>query len=121
IARTGLDENSHDGKNFRQLVETFPRNELFLSSSTELYETLTGVLRINERSMVCLFMRRDPFGKFVNFIVYVPRDNFSTRIRLQIQQLLGNAIGSHESEFTTYFSESILARVYLVFKIDGAM
>jgi glutamate dehydrogenase len=121
IARTGLDENSHDGKNFRQLVETFPRNELFLSSSTELYETLTGVLRINERSMVRLFTRRDPFGKFVNFIVYVPRDNFSTRIRLQIQQLLGNAIGSHESEFTTYFSESILARVYLVFKIDGAM
>lgn len=121
IARTGLDENSHDGKSFRQVVETFPRNELFLSSSTELYETLTGVLRINERSMVRLFMRRDPFGKFINFIVYVPRDNFSTKIRLQIQQLLGDAIGSHESEFTTYFSESILARVYLVFKIDGAM
>ena len=121
IERTGLDENSHDGKNFRQIVETFPRNELFLSNTTELYETLTGVLRINERSMVRLFMRRDPFGKFINFIVYVPRDYFSTRVRLQIQQLIGDAIGSHECEFTTYFSESILARVYLVFKIDGTM
>lgn len=119
IARTGLDDHSHDGKNFRQLVETFPRNELFLSSSNELYEMLTGVLRINERALVRLFMRRDPYGKFVSFIVYVPRDNFSTRIRLQIQQLLGDAVGSHESEFTTYFSESILARVYLVFKMEG--
>lgn len=121
FSRTGLDEHSHDGKNFRQLLETFPRNELFLSNGTELYETLTGVLRINERSMVRLFMRRDPFGKFVSFIVYVPRDYFSTKIRLQIQQLIGDAIGSHECEFTTYFSESILARVYLVFKIQEAL
>lgn len=121
IERTGLDENSHDGKNFRQLIETFPRSELFLSSGTELYETLTGILRINERAMVRLFMRRDPFGKFINFIIYVPRDNFSTKIRMQIQQLIGDAIGSHDCEFTTYLSESVLARVYLVFKIDGAM
>ncbi|HTF95240.1 MAG TPA: NAD-glutamate dehydrogenase [Cellvibrio sp.] len=121
FARTGLEESSHDGKNFRQLLETFPRNELFLSSSTELYEILIGVAQINERSMVRLFMRRDPFGKFIYFTVYVPRDYFSTKVRLQIQQLIGDAIGSHESEFTTYFSESILARVHLVFKIDGTM
>ncbi len=118
FARSGLQESSHDGKNFRQLLETFPRNEIFLSSSAELFETLMGVARINERSMVRLFMRRDPFGKFINFIVYVPRDYFSTRIRLLIQQLIGRAIGSQECEFTTYFSESILARVYLVFKLD---
>lgn len=117
---TGLNEGSHDGKNFRQLLETFPRNELFLSSSTELYETLSGIAQINERSMVRLFMRRDLFGKFLNFIIYVPRDYFSTKVRLAIQELIGNAIGSHESQFTTYFSESILARVYLVFKIDSA-
>lgn len=121
FARSGLDESSHDGKNFRQLLETFPRNELFLSSSTELYEILVGVAQINERSMVRLFMRRDPFGKFINFIVYVPRDYFSTKVRLAVQELIGNAIGSHECQFTTYFSESILARVYLVFKVDGAM
>lgn len=121
FSRTGLDESSHDGKNFRQLLETFPRNELFLSNSTELFETLMGAARINERSMVRLFMRRDPFGKFINFIVYVPRDYFSTKVRLQIQQLIGDAIGSHECEFTTYFSESILARVYLVFRVDSAM
>jgi len=121
FTRSGLDESGHDGKNLRQLLETFPRNELFLSSSTELYETLMGIAQINERSMVRLFMRRDPFGKFINFIIYVPRDYFSTKVRLAIQELIGNAIGSHESEFTTYFSESILARVYLVFKVDSAV
>ena len=118
FALSGLDETSHDGKHFRQLLETFPRNELFLSSSSELYETLMGIAGINERSMVRLFMRRDPFGKFITFLIYIPRDYFSTKTRLAIQELIGNAIGSHESEFTTYFSESILARVYLVFKLD---
>lgn len=115
----GLDKASHDGKNFRQILETFPRNEIFLSSSTELFETLRGVNQIAERAMVRLFMRRDPFGKFVNFLIYVPRDYFSTRIRLQIQELLGRALGSYDCEFTTYFSESILARVYLVFNTEG--
>jgi glutamate dehydrogenase len=119
FARSGLDEASHDGKNLYQLLETFPRNELFLSSSTELYETVMGIAQINERSMVRLFVRPDPFGKFINFIIYVPRDYFSTKVRLAIQKLIGDVIGSHESEFTTYFSESILARVYLVFKVDS--
>lgn len=116
---SGLDKRTHDGKNFRHLIETFPRNEIFLSSVSQLFETLASVAQMNERAMVRLLMRRDPFGKFVNFLVYVPRDNFSTRIRLMIQEMIGKALGSQDCEFTTYLSESILARVYLVFNIDG--
>lgn len=119
LSRTGMDEASHDGKNFRHLLETFPRNELFLCGGAELFETLMGISRINERAMVRLFMRKDPFGKFINFIVYVPRDCFSTKARIKIQQLIGDAIGSHECEFTTSFSESVLARVYLVFRVNS--
>ena len=116
--RTGLSPNSHDGKSLQQILDTFPRDELFLSNSSELYETVTTIARINERYMVRLFMRRDPFGKFISCLVYVPRDVFSTQMRLQIQEIIGKAINSNESEFNTYFSESILARVHLVFKLD---
>ncbi len=114
---TGLDAATHYGKSFAQILETFPRDEIFLSSGSELYETLMGVAKINERAMVRLFVRRDPFGKFFSCIVYVPRDYFSTKVRLDIQRLIGDAIGASECEFTTYFSESILARVHLVFKV----
>ena len=116
--RSGLDPSSHDGKDLRQILETFPRDELFQSSNSELYETVMGVLRINERYRVRLFMRPDAFGKFINCLIYVPRDLFSTRVRLRMQQLLGRALSSHEVDFNTYFSESILARVHLVFRID---
>ena len=116
--RSGLDPASHDGKDLRQILETFPRDELFQSTNSELYETVMGVLHINERYRVRLFMRPDAFGKFINCLIYVPRDLFSTRVRLRMQQLLGRALGSNEVDFNTYFSESILARVHLVFRID---
>ena len=116
--RSGLSAQSHDGKSLQQILETFPREELFLSNSSELYETVSGVARINERYQVRLFMRRDPFGKFVSCLIYIPRDVFTTQLRLRIQALIGDAVHATECEFTTYFSESILARVYVVFKVD---
>lgn len=116
--RTGLTAQSHDGKSLQQILATFPRDELFLSNSSELFETVTAIAQINERYMVRLFMRRDPFGKFVSCLVYVPRDVFTTQMRLRIQDVIGQVINSTECEFNTYFSESILARVHLVFKID---
>ncbi|BFM16430.1 NAD-glutamate dehydrogenase GdhB [Maricurvus nonylphenolicus] len=118
MERSGLDPMSHDGKVLRQVIETFPRDELFQSSASELFECVIGVARINERHMVRLFMRRDPYGKFVNCIVYVPREDFSTRLRLQIQNLIGKALNAQEHEFNTYFSESVLARSHIVFKVD---
>lgn len=118
FVRSGLDPSSHDGKALRQILETFPRDELFQSSTSELYEIASGVARINERYMVRLFMRPDAFGKFVNCLVYVPRDLFSTKIRVRIQEMLASAINAQEWDFTTHFSESILARVHLVFRVD---
>ena len=116
--RTGLSAHSHDGKSLQQILDTFPRDELFLSNSSELYEMVTAIARINERYMVRLFMRRDPFGKFVSCLVYIPRDVFTTQMRLRIQAVIGQAINSTECDFNTHFSESILARVHLVFKVD---
>ncbi len=116
--RSGLNAKSHDGKSLQQILTTFPRDELFLSNSSELYETVTAIAQINERYMVRLFMRKDLFGKFVSCLVYVPRDVFTTQMRLRIQDIIGSNINSTEIEFNTYFSESILARVHLVFKVD---
>lgn len=116
--RTGLNAHSHDGKALQHILDTFPRDELLLSNSSELFEMATAIARINERYCVRLFMRADPFGKFVSCLVYIPRDVFTTQMRLRIQAVIGQAINSSECDFNTHFSESILARVHLVFKID---
>ncbi|MCR8922261.1 NAD-glutamate dehydrogenase [Dasania sp. GY-MA-18] len=118
IKRSGMDPNSYEGKLLRQTLETFPRDELFQSGSSELYETALETAFINERHMVRLFMRKDSYGKFVTSTVYVPRDVFSSDIRKQIQQLISKEIEAEENEFTTHFSESILVRSHIVFKVN---
>jgi len=121
LRRSCMAPVSHDGKNLLRVIESFPRDELFQSDPETLFHTIMGVARINERRVVRLFMRNDPFGKFVNCVVYVPRDIYNTRVRQKIEQLIGTALGSTEFDSTTHFSESILARAYMVFRLpDGA-
>ncbi|MBN8431774.1 NAD-glutamate dehydrogenase [Microbulbifer salipaludis] len=118
IEQSGLAPNSHDGKALKRILDTFPRDELFQSSTSELFETTLGVLAMNERARLRLFMRKDPFGKFVSALVYVPRDQFNSEIRERISDRIARTINALDCDFTTYFSESILARVHLVFRVD---
>ncbi|WP_346840187.1 NAD-glutamate dehydrogenase [Microbulbifer sp. SAOS-129_SWC] len=118
LESSGLSPHSHDGKALRRILDTFPRDELFQSSTQELFHTVMGVLSMNERAHIRLFMRRDPFGKFVTATVYVPREQFSSSVREEICAHIARAINAKESDFTTYFSESILARVHFVFRVS---
>ena len=50
---------SHDGKALLNILETYPRDELFQIADDELFETAMGILRLQERQRVRLFVRRD--------------------------------------------------------------
>lgn len=117
IARSGLDPVSHKGKDLAHVLDVFPRDELFLSDTDDLYRTAIAVNQIQERRQVRLFVRRDLSGKFYNCLVYLPRDIYRTELRIKIQDLLCQALGAEESEFTTYFSESILTRTHFVMRV----
>lgn len=108
---------SYNGKVIRQVLETYPRDELFQSTVKELTQTITGVSQINERHIVRLFMRQDEMNHFAYAMVYIPRDIFSTRLREQILGLLGEAVNAESNEFYTYYSESTLSRTYIIFKL----
>lgn len=116
---SGLHPDTHDGKHFKQIIETYPRDELLQASTSELHQTISGVASINERYQVRLFMRADPYGNFVNVLLYVPKDVFTTRLRMKIQELISKQLGASELDFNTHFSESVLARVHLVFRVEA--
>lgn len=114
----GLSDSSYNGKVLRQVLETFPRDELFQSSHEELKKTLLGVMSLNERHIVRLFTRESEDKRFVTAMVYIPRDQFSSQLREDIIAYLGDAVGSASEEFYTYYSESILSRTYIIFRLD---
>ena len=118
IERTQLDTRGYYGKNLIREIENFPKEELFQSDDDTLFRNIRAVAAINGRHVVRLIIREDPFGSFVNCMVYVPRDLYSTEVRLRIQRAIGEVLGSNECDSTTFFSESILARAQFVFRID---
>ncbi|HET7587818.1 MAG TPA: NAD-glutamate dehydrogenase, partial [Gammaproteobacteria bacterium] len=114
LRRSGLPSSSHGGKALLHILETFPRDELFQSTVDELYDTATGVLALQERQRVKLFIRRDAFGRFYSCLVYVPRDRYNTRVRERIQDVLREHLNGQSVESAVQLSESKLARAHII-------
>ena len=118
FAMSGLSPSEHDGRELKRVLELMPRDELFQSSISELFETASAVNRIQERRQTRLFLRKDIHGKFVSCLVYMPRDRYTTQTRKSIQKILMQACCAEESEFTTQFTESVLVRIHFVLRVD---
>ena len=78
IERAGFSADSHDGKALAHILETYPRDELFQASEDELLETAVGILNLQERQRVALFVRRDLYERFVTALIFLPKDTMNT-------------------------------------------
>ncbi|MES2817626.1 MAG: NAD-glutamate dehydrogenase [Pseudomonadota bacterium] len=116
--RSGFDRTAHLGKELTQVLEVLPRDDLFQTPVDELFNTVISIVQIQERNKLRLFLRQDPYGRFCYCLVYVPRDVYSTETRLKIQQVLMERLQASDCEFWTYFSESVLARVQFILRVD---
>ncbi|NJC73399.1 NAD-glutamate dehydrogenase [Planosporangium thailandense] len=120
IQRSGLSPRSHSGKDLLEVLETYPRDELFQINTEELYRTVMGVLRTAGRRQLRLFVRRDAYGRFISCLVYLPRDRFTTQNRLKLQEILVRELNGVGLDFTTRVSESHLARIHFIVRTDPA-
>ena len=118
LERSGLPEGSHDHKALIDILETYPRDELFQISEDRLYEIALAILQLGERQRVRLFVREDLFGRFVSCLVYLPRDRFNTETRQRIQEILMDAFGGVNADYTTRLSDSVLASLRFVIYVD---
>ncbi|PCF93782.1 NAD-glutamate dehydrogenase [Vreelandella nigrificans] len=115
----GFNPHGHNGKQLLQVLEVYPRDDLFQISTESLASTALGILNIRERRQVRLFIRADVSGKFYSCLVFVPRDVFSTDLRQRIQGMLCDELDAHFGDFNTYLSESVLARIQLILRFNG--
>jgi glutamate dehydrogenase len=114
---SGFSPDSHSGKDLELFLETYPRDELFQIDVPELYDTALAVLQLQERRRVRLFLRADAYGRFMSCLVYLPRDRYTTRIRLRVESLLREALNGDSVEYQTRVSESVLARLHYVVRV----
>ncbi|GAB3593344.1 NAD-glutamate dehydrogenase [Angustibacter peucedani] len=117
LRRSGFSPESHSGKDLLEILETYPRDELFQTDVDDLYFIATSVLHLQERRRTRLFLRRDDYGRYMSCLVYLPRDRYTTQMRLRMEEILREAFDGESVDYTTRVSESVLARLHYVVRV----
>ncbi|MEV6582521.1 NAD-glutamate dehydrogenase [Streptomyces sp. NPDC051582] len=113
----GFSPNSHDGRDLLQILETYPRDELFQTPVDKLREIATSVLYLQERRRLRLYLRQDEYGRYYSALVYLPRDRYTTGVRLRLIAILQEELDGSSVDFTAWNTESILARIHFVIRV----
>jgi glutamate dehydrogenase len=114
MARSELAEGSHSARQLQHVLDSFPRTELFQTEEDELMRIATGILHLQDRQRTALFVRRDPFERFVSCLVYLPRERYDTANRLRISKILERAFRGEIDRFYTHVTDSPLARLHFI-------
>jgi glutamate dehydrogenase len=110
----GHHPQSHSGKALANILETYPRDELFQVDSETLTRFAGDILALGERPRVRVLVRPDKFDRYVSILVFVPRDRYDSDVRERIGSYLAAAFDGHVSAAYPSFPEGPLARVHFI-------
>ncbi|MDR3415699.1 MAG: NAD-glutamate dehydrogenase [Nevskia sp.] len=114
LQRSRLQPGSHSYKNLRDILHGLPRDELFQTSEEQLYHLCMGIRALRDRQQLRLFMRRDRYGRFYSFLVYVPRERYSRELRDKIGAALMELCGGLSLDREIDFLRGGLTRLHCV-------
>ena len=117
----GVVKGSHAHKALQSILETYPRDELLQIDAATLAQHAIGILRLQERQRVRLFLRRGPFGRVASILVYVPRDLYTTELRVKLGHMFTEAFAGEAVEFTPMLTDSTLARIHYTVRSQGRL
>jgi glutamate dehydrogenase len=105
-------------RRLRNILENFPRDELFQATEEELGATILGIAELRDRPRVRLFARTDPFDRFASALLFVPRDRYDSAYGEKAGRLLASAYGGRVSAFYPAFGDAPLARIHYIIGLD---
>ncbi|TRW88527.1 NAD-glutamate dehydrogenase [Mycolicibacterium sp. 018/SC-01/001] len=108
---------SHPGQLLLDIIQTIPRSELFALSARALLDMAMAVVDLGSRRRTLLFMRSDPLAHFVSCLVYLPRDRYTTAVRLEMQDILVRELGGVSIDYSARVSESPWALVHFTVRL----
>lgn len=114
IQSSGHKPGSHNGKALANVLESYPRDELFQIEADLLLKFATAIQRLDERPVTRTFIRPDKFDRFVSVLVYVARDHYNSEVREKIGEYLMQRFDGRVSAAYPSFPEGIMARVHFI-------
>ena len=117
LTRAGKAPGSHSEKRLKNILENYPRDELFQISEDELLEIARGILHLHDRPRIKVFTRTDPFDRFVSVLAFIPRERFDASVRERIGGILSRAWGGRLSAWYPQLSDQPLVRIHYIIGI----
>ncbi|MSP53525.1 MAG: NAD-glutamate dehydrogenase [Gammaproteobacteria bacterium] len=120
LTASGLVVNSHAYRTLLNILETFPRDDLFQESVEALCDIALSILNLQERNVIRLFARKDIYNRYVSSFVYMPKHRYTHELQKAIQNILEKNFNGKQVEYHVYFDDSNLARLHHIIRTDGA-
>jgi glutamate dehydrogenase len=118
LRRAGENPSAHNEKRLRNIVEAYPRDELFQIEEDDLFEISTGILHLSDRPRVRLFARTDPFDRFISVLLFIPRDRYDQNVRNRAGEILAKAYGGRVSAVYLTSSDQPLSRLHFIIGVS---
>ncbi|PVB62132.1 NAD-glutamate dehydrogenase [Labrenzia sp. 011] len=118
LARAGYDSESHSGRALRNVLEAYPRDELFQIDRDRLFDFSIAILQLDERPRIRVLSRPDKFDRYVSILVFIPRDRYTTEVRLNVGTYLASIYEGRVSAWYVTYLEGPLARVHYIIGRD---
>ena len=117
--KSGFPYRSHAGKDLAHILTSLPRDDLFQASVKELLEMSLGVLHMQDRRIVRLFIRKDVYQRFLSALVYLPRDVFSMNLIHEMGDILQSEFEGTEVDLSTQLTSSRLVQIHYVIRVSS--
>jgi glutamate dehydrogenase len=110
---------SYAGKTLRSILENLPKEDLAQAHIKELLKIAMGILHLQEKQRIRLFIRKDNYGRFYSCLLFLPRDKLNTKLRWKVQNILMRELGGKTVTFVTDFLSAALVRIHFTIYVDA--
>jgi glutamate dehydrogenase len=114
----GFDAASYSGRALMNVLDSYPRDELFQISEEQLHGFALDILGLTERPRIRALARVDEFDRFVSVLVFIPKDRYDTTVRRHVGAFLARVYQGRVSAAYPSYPEGPLARTHFVIGRD---
>ncbi|MFW0790153.1 NAD-glutamate dehydrogenase [Gordonia sp. CPCC 205333] len=119
LDKAGVDLDSYVGHSMEGHLETYPLDELFATPTDELSRRVGGLLDAVATRSLRVFVRADRAAQMVSAMVYLPRDRYTTALRLRVQQIIVDEFAGTDMEYIGLVTRSPLAALQVMIRTDS--
>jgi glutamate dehydrogenase len=114
----GFDPSGHSGKALRHAVSSLPRDLLINLGPEAVKELVMTAMSLADRPRPTLILTRSILKGHLFAFVWLPRDELTTRRRIEIGAMIERACGGQPSNWSVELGEGDLALVRYTYYVD---